>query len=244
MSAPSGYRTIRRVPNVGRQTHHIPLFQIAVSLLSTQPLEWPQGVRTPRIDEAPPAWREAIERASHVAFRTGYVVSNRGGETFTTYFEANVHASQVWAVVCDLAQAILPLAAAPIVGVKDEPEPVFGPYTLRGVALAVLEPYSHYLQHDGFLEFGLIHQRDRRTEEVFVKSAKYIQVWTNKQDRVREVFARFGLVEVEKLEFIDEYPLVREALTLPDGRAGWAWVIDELKVAFFQTPAPPSDYGA
>ena len=210
---------------------------------SHQPLEWPLGVRTPHPDEVPPEWRDAIEKARRVAFTTGYVVSHKGGESFTAYFEANVHASQVWTVVCALVEALLPRAAAPIVGVKGEDTPILGPYTLRGIALAVLEPYAHYLQHDGLLEFGVIHQSDGRTEEVFVKSAKYLQVWTNRQERVREVFARFGIPEAEKLAFIDEYPLKRETLPRPDGRAGWAWVIDELTIAFAHLPAAPAGSG-
>jgi hypothetical protein len=184
-----------------------------------------------------------MQRAASVTFTTGYVEHAKSGESYTAFFEVNAHASRVWRLVCDLAAAILPSEAAPILGVKGDDAPILAPYTLRGIALAVLEPYVDYLQHDGFLEFGLIHQRQGRTEEVFVKSAKYLQVWTNHPNRVRAVLASSGVPQMPDLAFIDEYPLVRETLPRPDGQAGWAWVVDELRYAFAGMPAPPPKQG-
>jgi len=98
-----------------------------------------------------------------------------------------VHAPSLWDVFRDLALAILPAVASPIVGVRDE-KPIYGPYTDRDSALAVFEPHLRHLVHDAFLEFGIIFQHRGATEEIFVPYAKYLRIWTNKPADVRSVF--------------------------------------------------------
>jgi hypothetical protein len=157
------------------------------------------------------------------------------GEGFRAFFEANVHAPRLWHAFRTLAEALLPEVAAPIVGVKEE-DPILGPYTSRAAALAVLEPHAYHLQHDGFLEFGLVYQMAGVTEEVFVRSVKYLQVWTNHPDRAAETFAQLGLPEVPDLQFIDEYPRVSESLQTREGNAEWPDVVEQLRVAFDGLP--------
>jgi hypothetical protein len=157
---------------------------------------------------------------------------------YRTIIEANIHASRVWDVFRDVVRAIVPEAAAPIVGIKDD-EPVLGPYTTREAALSVLEPYREPLQHDGFLEFGIIFQFRGHTEEVFVTNVKFIRVWTNLPEEVVAVLARHGIPEVPDLQFIDEYPRVSEALPFEGQTSGWFPVIEGLKTRFQTLPDPP-----
>ena len=95
-----------------------------------EPLIFPSGVRFPRDDEFPAEYEEERDRIAAANITTGWVEMNFSDRGYAAYFEVNVHAPRVWQVVRDIAEAILPNAAAPIVGLKDE-EPVLGPYTTR-----------------------------------------------------------------------------------------------------------------
>lgn len=207
--------------------------------MNPEPLIFPAGVRFPREDEFPAGHESDRERIARARITTGYVRRNHAGQGFRAFFEANVHAPRLWDAFRTLAEALLPDVAAPIVGVTDE-DPILGPYTSRAAALAALEPHAHALQHDGFLEFGLIFQTAGVTEEVFVRSAKYLQVWTNHPDRSEEAFARIGLPEVPELQFIDQYPLVSESLLTPEGNAEWPDVVEQIRMAF--EALPPAAY--
>ena len=123
---------------------------------------------------------------------TGYIRNDEGGKTFSTYFEANVHAPNVFSVFLALAQSLLPDVAAPIIGIKVD-EPTFGPYTDKQLAINVLEPHRELLQHDGFLEFGITFQYQGKIEEIFVASPKYFRIWTNKPELVARVFETAGI---------------------------------------------------
>lgn len=203
--------------------------------MQAEPLIFPEGVRFLRPDELPAGYEGERERIARAQLTTGYVLRPHSGAGFRAFFEANVHAPRLWYSFQSLAEALLPNVAAPIIGVKDE-DPILGPYTTREAALAVLEPHAHYLQHDGFLEFGLIYQVAGVTEEVFVRSAKYLQVWTNYPDRATGTFARLGLPEVPKLQFIDEYPRVSESLQTPEGNAEWPAVVEQIRACFNELP--------
>jgi hypothetical protein len=211
--------------------------------VTPEPLIFPEGVRFPRDDEFPAGYEADRERLARARLTTGYVRREHAGAGFRAFFEANVHAPQLWAAFRTLAEALLPAVAAPIVGVKDE-DPILGPYTTRAAALAVLEPHARHLQHDGFLEFGLIYQVAGVTEEVFVRNVKYLQVWTNHPDRAVETFASLGLPEVPDLQFIDQFPRVSESLQTSDGYAEWPGVVEQLRAAFEELPPadrPPAD---
>lgn len=204
-----------------------------------EPLIFPTGVRFPREGEFPAEHEEERARIAAANITTGWVETDFADRGYAAYFEVNVHAPHVWQVVRDIAEAILPNAAAPIVGRKDE-EPVLGPYTTRDAAVAVFEPFVKSLQHDGFIAFGLIFHRGGRTEEVFVEFVKYLKIWTNRPTAVRAVLSRHALPEVPGLQFIDEYPRISERLATPQGDAGWPEPFDGLRDAFAQLPPPPA----
>lgn len=209
-----------------------------------EPLIFPTGVRFLRDDEFPRGYEAERERIASANITTGWVQKNVEDRGYTAYFEVNVHAPRIWQVVRDIAEAILPEAAAPIVGVKEE-DPVLGPYTTRDAAIAVFEPFVEFLQHDGFIEFGLIFQRDGHTEEVFVESVKYLKIWTNQPATVQAVLWKHALPEVPDLKFIDEYPRVSESLQTAQGNARWPEALEGLRDAFAQLPpAPEISYGS
>jgi len=205
-----------------------------------EPLVFPRGVRFARKNEMPNDGEEALARIAKANITTGYTLDSRGGNGFTSYFEANVHAPSIFEVFRDVAESIIIEVAAPIIGLKDE-EPTFGPYTTREEALKVFEPHVDLLQNDGFLEFGVIFAFNEKIEEIFVKSSKYFQIWTNKPETVAEVLARNNIPPVENIQFIDEYAMVSRSLG-EGGNAGWPGVIDTIENAFESLPKvnPPS----
>ena len=182
--------------------------------------------------------KTAFERLKTAHITTGYVCHAHKNAGAMPYFEANAHADRVWLLVKAIAESILPVAAAPIFGLKDE-DPILGPYTSREAAIGVFEPFVDELQHDGLLEFGIIFQRAGKTNEVFVRSAKYLQIWTTHPKAVRRILESHGLPEVPDLQFIDNYPRVSETLSLEDGSAGWCMVYEALQRAFASLPPAP-----
>jgi hypothetical protein len=207
-------------------------------IVKAEPLEFPRGIRWPRPEEVPAAHADAYGRIREARITTGFVRKATGLGGYTDIIEANVHASRLFAVFRDVGEAIIPSAAAPIVGFKGE-DPLLGPYTTRDAALAVLEPYAEPLQHDGFLEFGIIFQRGGRTEEVFIPNVKFLRIWTSRPDDVVSVLCRHGVPEMPDLQFIDEYPRVSQALPFEGHEAGWFPVLEALKERFQSLPDPP-----
>ncbi len=203
-----------------------------------KPLIFPKGVRFPRKNELPPGNEEGLERISRANIVTGYIRDDEGGAGFKSYFEANVHAPNVFEVFRELAESLLPDIAAPILGLEDE-DPVFGPYTTRDEALTVFQPHIDALQNDGFLEFGIIFASDDKIEEIYVKASKYLQIWTNQPEIVSAVLIRNSIPRSRTLEFIDEYPMVSLSLD-PGGNAHWPSVTEAIKTAFDSLPAAPT----
>ena len=211
--------------------------------VKAEPLEFPKGVRFARAEEIPLPRDEALADLANARVTTGYIRKSVAEKGYSDVIEANVHASNIWAVFEALVEAIVPLAAAPIVGVKDD-DPILGPYTTRSAALGVLRPYREALQHDGFLEFGVIFQLRGRTEEVFVDSVKYLRIWTNHPEDVIRVLEGNGIPSVPDLQFIDEFPRVSQALPYDGQESGWFPIIEALKAQFDSLPEPPEAWSA
>lgn len=208
-----------------------------------EPLIFPRGIRFPRLDEIPdgaPGDAEARMAAALIAKITpGYKIhmgpANRG---YTAVIEANVHAPQLWEVFVALCHALLPAGASPIVGQIDE-QPILGDYTTREAAIDVLEPYADALANDGFLEFGCMFQLLGRTEEVFVPSAKFLRIWTNKPEVATRTLESHGIHHVPDMKFIDEFPLVREVQPFGYHKMGFEAVLEELGPKLHELPPRP-----
>jgi hypothetical protein len=178
-----------------------------------EPLRLTRGVRL-ATDADLPSNKEkldALNRISSANITTEFVSTTSTDPSFSTYIEANVHADEVWSVFETLASRLLPDVAAPLVGWKDD-EATLGPYTEKAAALGVFGAHTEILQHDGFIEFGLMFQQGGKTEEVFVKGSKDLRIWTNNPTIAVETLLSLGIPSVEKLQFIDEHPRVTERL--------------------------------
>jgi hypothetical protein len=176
-------------------------------------LRFPRGVRLAAEADLPGGNNKLDELAgiSIANITTGFVVTTCEDPGFSTYIEANVHADEVWSVFETLALRLLPDVSAPLVGWKDDAA-TLGPYTDKAGALAVLRAHAESLQHDGFIEFGLMFQQGGKTEEVLVKGSKDLRIWTNNPTVAIETLSSLGVPSAEKLQFIDEYPRVTERL--------------------------------
>jgi hypothetical protein len=202
-----------------------------------EPLIFPNGVRFLRQDECPPdQWEQIKTKLESANITTGYV-RYPGKEAFAAQFEANTHAPNVFALFRDLVQNLLPDVAAPIIGLKDE-DPVFGPYTDREAALAVFAPYIGKLQHDGFLEFGMIFAHEGKVDEIFVRSSKYLQIWTNRPEDAERIFERHRIPNVPDLQFIDNFPTTSWSVEDDKNTASWPGVFHPIEDAFKTLPQP------
>lgn len=204
---------------------------------SPEPLILPRGIRFPYPHEFPPGADAERARVSQAQVTTGYRLLPNSGGTYTAYIEANAHAINLYAVFYDLALTVLPRVVVPIIASKDG-DTYSGPYTIRAAALRLFEPFIQLLQHDGFLAFGLISERDGITEQLFVQPSKHLQVWTNQPALARTVFARNRIPEVSNLQVMDQYPLVRESLETPEGNPAWPHVVERVRAGFATLPPP------
>jgi hypothetical protein len=176
-------------------------------------LRFPRGVRLAAEADLPRSRDKSDELARILSanITTGFVLTTSVDPGFSTYIEANAHADEVWTVFEALVSRLLPEVAAPLVGWKDD-EATLGPYTDKAAALTVLRAHAESLQHDGFIEFGLMFQQGGKTEEVMVKGSKDLRIWTTKRADATQTLSSLGIPRVEKLQFIDEYPRVTERL--------------------------------
>lgn len=206
------------------------------NLPKAEPLIFPRGVRFPRKDEIPVGERHVLDRLGDARITTGYVLQRVENKPFDTYIEANVHAPQIFEVFRTLSLALIPEIAAPLIGLKDD-DPVFGPYTDRAMAISIFEPFIDQLQNDGFVEFGLLHQSTFGFEEVFVASPKYFKIWTNNNAEAERILRSFGLPRCERLQFIDEFPMVSLSVNEED-KADWPGTFYAIQDEFPKLPEP------
>ncbi len=178
-----------------------------------QPLQLPPTVRTPRPDEVPdnPDIRQRIEARQSANIVQGFTIQQNPTASFPYkfYAEINVDNENLWSFFKTLVLQ-LPPEVSFIYG--DGENPCFSKYLDKYGLLNQIEPYKTELTQDGFLEFGMIYQYETYMEEVFVKRSKFIQYWGMDEERFRNTLKDFGIYEVAGLNFIDEYPLVTEAL--------------------------------
>jgi hypothetical protein len=182
-----------------------------------EPLIFPPSIRFAAPDELPGTLadrEEALALLATAAVSTGFVTHVGGDHHAAVFAEVNVHGPDVWSAFARLVKTLLPERAAAIVGVIDE-EPYLGHYTDRDALLAVLSEFAEPLATDCFVEFGAMWQTTTQTEEVFVRAAKYIQVWTNNPEGLRATLLTLGVPEVERLSFIDEFPRTTSATQHP-----------------------------
>lgn len=171
-------------------------------------LKFPDGIRLAHLDELPGPGSDraaAWARIQSANIAPGFTLSESTDSRFAFYAEANVDGPRIWAVFRDLCQGLLGREATLIISeIDDEPMPLGSAHTL-GI-LALLEPHQYQLAHDGCLQFGLVGRDTDLLTEVFVAPTKHFKVWLSDVKCLRSVLRSHAVPEVERLEFIDEYP--------------------------------------
>lgn len=184
-------------------------------------LQLPPTIRTARPDEVPKKddILNRIAESETANIVEGYIFHNNDTHElpFTFFAEINVDNQRLWHLFKTL---LLQLAdeICLVYNYKDE-EPNYSNYTDKYVVLNNLELFQLEITQDGFLEVGVLYNDDTMMEEVFIRSSKYLQYWGVDEKRFRQTMTEFELYEVPALNFIDQYPLVTEALRLHHSEA-------------------------
>jgi hypothetical protein len=145
----------------------------------------------------------------------GFTLRNNSSheQPFKFYSEINIDNSKLW----DLFKAFLaqfPDKISFIYNHIDAATATFTPYKDKFEILNVISPYELELTQDGFLEFGIMFHSNVYFEEVFIKKAKYIQYWGVHLDKFNEIMNSFSIIQIDDLNFIDEFPLATESLQI------------------------------
>ena len=178
-------------------------------------LVFPDGIRLADQGDLPgPATVRAADwaRVQNANIQTGFTLFKSTDTRFDFYAEANVDAPKIWDVFNDLCRVLLGSQVSFVVaGIDDEPTPL-GPVPILQV-FSILEPHRYQLAHDGHIQFGLVDEAagDSLTE-VFVAPTKHFKVWLSDENGFRTILHNHAVPEVDKLEFIDEYPRITSTL--------------------------------
>lgn len=201
-------------------------------------LETPPTLRAPRPDEIPRSESvlNRLKEREIANITEGFTLkyNTSPDPTFLFYVEINIDNSRLWKLFIHLALH-LPEEISLIFNHSDA-EPLFGRYMDKHSLLETLEQFKVELTQDCFLEFGAIHHTGEFLEEVFVDSTKYIKYWGSDEEWFRKSMAAFDIHEAPNLDFVDEFPMVREALRLHiSGVKEPGEIIPELSALFCDT---------
>ncbi|URZ04039.1 hypothetical protein [Clostridium felsineum] len=78
--------------------------------------------------------------------------------------------------------------------------------------IEVFRKYKFELTNDGYIQFGIANYDDNSLNEIFVTIFKYMTIWTNNKEQLAQTLNSFEIQQLETLQFIDEFPVVSEAL--------------------------------
>jgi hypothetical protein len=188
-------------------------------------IELPPTLRAPRIDEVPknsPAL-ERLKLREKANIVQGYkLLQNNESEEqqqmpFNFYAEVNIDNSKLWELLICLSKE-LPDVASLIFGYEGE-EPSYGNYLDKDELLTDLVEFKKEIVQDTFIDIGLIYSDEDRLIEIFIPESKYVKFWGIDEELFRQIMNDFNLKELDDIEFVDEYPKVREPLTLFDKKA-------------------------
>jgi hypothetical protein len=178
-------------------------------------LELPQTIRSPKGDEIPKGSKveERLKEQETANIVEGYnILDNKQQENslFNFYAEININNSRLWDLIVAL-QSELPEVAALIFG-HHKVEPFYGEYIMKELLIKELAVNKNELTKDPFIEWGLIFSDKTKLIEIFISESKYIKFWGNDKTSFQKIMETFKLKETPTIEFIDQYPKVREPL--------------------------------
>ncbi|MFN3272042.1 MAG: hypothetical protein ACK40Y_05755 [Cloacibacterium caeni] len=181
----------------------------------------PKTIRFPEENEVPmnSSVLERLRESKNANIVPGYVFKPNDGNPdnidlpFEFYAKINIDNPQLWSLIITLSEETLPENCALIFGYIDS-EINYGFYENKFEILKYLEDYKTELIHDTLLIWGLIYHDNENLTEIYVDESKYLKYWGNNEEKFRNIMNQFNLSEIENLEFIDEYPKVRENINL------------------------------
>ena len=188
-------------------------------------LELPQTLRVPTIDEIPAdsGVSERLEKRKTANIVEGYVLQPKDDNPdhanlgFNFYAEINIHNSNLWNLFVALSKE-MPETIAVLFGYEGD-ELHHGDYADREKTLHFLSNYSKEIIGDTFIEIGLIFHSEDELIEIFISESKYIKFWGINEASFVQIMNDFNLKQTNDIEFVDEYPKIREALRLFDQTA-------------------------
>lgn len=188
------------------------------------PLELPKTLRLAKPEDLPANFPQSkfddIKNANIVeGYKLHYKNDNpeHSNLPFSFFCEINVDNTRLWDLVLLLSDE-LPEDISLIFGHIDA-EPIYGNYVNKEYLLDFLSKYTYELTQDTFIYFGLIYNDENVLTEIFIDESKYIKYWGTGEISFRDKLSEFNLKENDNLNFIDEFPKVRESLASIDKKA-------------------------
>lgn len=185
-------------------------------------LELPITLRIPNFDEIPANSEASVRliKRKTANIVEGYVLHQKDNNPdhsnlgFNFYAEININNSNLWNLVKSLSEE-MPDKIAVIFG-HEGTELNFGKYSNKAETINFLSKYSKEIIADTFIEIGLIFHSENELIEIFISESKYIKFWGIREESFIKIMNSFNLKQIDNIEFVDEYPKVREALRLFD----------------------------
>ena len=182
-------------------------------------LELPITLRVPLPNEVPmdTTILANIKKSQIAKIVEGYTIKNKDNNSehsnleFEFYSEINIDNSKLWSFFIELTN-FLPSEISLISGHIDDEEINYGQSANKHEIINFISKYEKELTADTFMKFGLISHSDKKLIEVFIDETKYIKFWGSNKTEFKNVLQNYGLINIEDLEFIDEYPKVRHSL--------------------------------
>lgn len=173
----------------------------------------PLGIRIPKNNEYPNGYgvKSINDKRNSANIVEGFIIKEVSGEKFSYLAEINIDADKIWHVFCSLTNKLIDGVAYGILGLKEE-EQILSRFTKKERLINIFEKYKFELTNDGYLEFGIAYYDEDTLNEIFVSSFKYMRIWTMKKETLVEDLNSFGIKQIEDIQFIDEFPVVSEAL--------------------------------
>lgn len=182
-------------------------------------IELPNTIRPARFDEVEKdsATDERLRQLAHANIVEGYTINDNNEMDkdkrlpFDFYAEINVNNSRLWDVVMTLSEE-LPEVASLVFGYPGA-TPFYGNYVYKSDLLEEIKFYKKEFSCDPYIEWGILTSDKNQLIEIYVPNTKFIKFWGVDKESFKKVMAHLNLFEVKDIEYIDEYPIIRESLS-------------------------------